>query len=360
MNLDEIAVERLYNQHIGYKEFKSPDEMVSWLAAVQAQDYAGAKWSIGLRLQGVSDKDVEDALKNQSIVRTWALRGTLHFLSANDFRWIVNLLAPRIIARNARRYRELGLGEEELSESSKILDNALKGGNRLNRRELVKILEDNNISTEGQRAAYILQRASLDGIICQSVLEKNIPIFLSTENLPKNEMKCEDALIELAKRYFTSHGPATIKDYVWWSGLLVKDARYGLDGIKSELEEIIIKDQTYWKFPSNSSNKFKLPKINLLPGFDDYLLSYRDRSASIAPKQAKMLKPANGGMFHPTILINGQVTGIWKRYLRRDQVSVEIKMFRKLNINENKILNSELRRYGEFLNITAARIDLLD
>lgn len=358
MNLYEIAVERLYNQHIGCQKLKSPAEIVSWLGAIQAQDYAGAKWSIGLRLPGVSDKDVEIALKNGSMVRTWALRGTLHFVAANDFRWIVNLLAPRIISRNARRYRELGLEEEELSECSKILKNALKGGNRLTRRELIKILQDNNISTEGQRAAYILQRASLDGFICQTVLERNIPIFTSTERLPNTELTHEDALKELARRYFISHGPATLKDYVWWSGLLVKDARYGLNAIKSDLEKITVKDQTYWKFPSKLSNKVTLPKINLLPGFDDYLLSYKDRSASITPKQAKMLKPANGGMFHPTILVNGQVTGTWKRYLRKDQVSVEIKVFRNLNNNENKILNSELRLYGEFLNTTAIRTDL--
>lgn len=356
MNLDEIAVERLYNQHIACKKFKSPDELVSWLCAIQAQDFAGAKWSIGLRLPGVSDKDVESALKSGSIVRTWALRGTLHFLSANDFRWIMNLLAPRIIARNARRYSELGLEEKELCESSKILDNALKGGNQLNRRELMAILQDNDISTEGQRAAYILQRASLEGLICQSVLEKNIPVFKSTENLPKNEMKHEDALIELARRYFTSHGPATLKDYVWWSGLLVKDARYGLNAIKSDLEKVRVKDQTYWKLPSKLLHKFEPPEINLIPGFDDYLLSYRDRSASITPKQAKILNSTNG-MFHPTILVNGQVKGIWKRYIRGDHVSVEIKVFGKLNGDENEILNSELQRYSEFLNTTAVRRD---
>lgn len=360
MNLEDLALKRLYNQQIGCQKFKSPGEIVSWLCAVQAQDYASAKWSIGLRVPGLFDKDIEKALINRSIVRTWALRGTLHFVAANDFSWMIYLLAPRIISKNARRYRELELEEEELFECNKILENALKGGNHLNRRELIKILQDNNISTEGQRAAYILQRASLDGLICQTVLEKNIPVFTSTNGLPNIELKREDALTELAKRYFTSHGPATLKDYVWWSGLMVKDARFGLNTIKSHLEEIVVDDQTYWGVQSKSPGNFKLPKINIIPGFDDYLLSYRDRSASITPKQVKMLKPANGGMFSPTILVNGQVIGIWKRYLRKDHVSVEIKLFRKLNKNENNILNSELRRYGEFLNTTAVRTDLQD
>lgn len=359
MKLDDVAVERLCIQHIGCQKFKSPAEIVSWLGAVQAQDYAGAKWSIGLRLQGLTDKEIETSLRNGSIVRTWALRGTLHFIAANDFRWLINLLGPRIIARNARRYRELGLTEEELSETNKILENALKDGKLLNRRELMFVLEDNDISTEGQRAAYILQRASLEGLICQGVLEKNIPVFRLTEKLPKKELKREDALIELAERYFTSHGPATLKDYVWWSGLLVKDARFGLDAIKHKLNKDVVKGQTYWMSSLKSSNKLKLPKINLLPGFDDYLLSYRDRSASITPKMAKLLRSTNG-MFHPTILLNGQVIGTWKRYLNKDQVSVETKLFNKLTNNENEFLNSELQSYGEFLNIALIRRDIAE
>ena len=247
MKLKDIAIERLYSQHIKNQKLKNPSELVNWLGVIQAQDYSGAKWSIGLRLHGITDKDVEQELKDRKLIRTWALRGTLHFVASADINWLLKLIAPRIIVRNNRRYRELKLDEATLSKSNNILKNALKDEKHLNRRELLAILEQKGISTVGQRAAYMLQRASLDGLICQTVTIKIIPSTYQWMNLNKHKaLDRNDALVELAKRYFNSHGPATLKDFVWWSGLLVKDARAGLEGIKSTLKKEIIGEQTYW------------------------------------------------------------------------------------------------------------------
>ena len=153
MQLKDIALKRIYSQHIKNQKLKHPSELVSWLGAVQAQDYSGAKWSVGLRLSGTTDKNVEQALKDRKLVRTWALRGTLHFVAASDIQWLLSLLAPRIISRNTRRYKELKLDESTLSLSNNILKNALNDDKYLNRRELLDILEQKGISTEGQRAA---------------------------------------------------------------------------------------------------------------------------------------------------------------------------------------------------------------
>lgn len=321
MNLRDIAIERLCSQNIEYHRYNSSSELVAGMGALQAQDYAGAKWSIGLRIPGITDKNVEKALKNKSIVRTWALRGTLHFLSSSDLHWILDILSPRIFSRNNRRYKQLNLDDETLSKSNAILSNTLSDGNQLTRTELLDIIEQEGISTEGQRAAYILQRASLDGLICQSVMKRNKPTYISTKGFTKSKMGIKDGLEELARRYFNSHGPATLKDFVWWSGLLVKDARTGLDAIKSQLKQEIINGQTYW-LSSLSNKRPDSPTVNILPGFDEYLLSYRDRSASINGQELKdQLTPANG-MFSSTIVIDGRVEGTWKRKFNKNEVLV--------------------------------------
>ena len=348
MNQRDIAIKRLSSQHIENQRFKLPAELVSWLGAVQGQDYAGAKWSIGLRLNGIKDSDVEQALKNKTIVRTWALRGTLHFVASSDIHWLLTLISPRIISKNTRRYQELKLDKKTLSQSNKILRNALNNDNQLTRSELLKILNQKGISTEGQRGYYILQRASLEGFICQGLTQFNDPTFMSLEEFPENKIDHEAALAELAKRYFYSHGPGTLKDFIWWSGLFAKDARAGLDAIKSKLKKEVINGVTYW-MSSIISDQLDSPKINLLPGFDEYLLSYKDRGASIDTEQIKrMLTPTNG-FFRPTIIINGRVKGTWKRIIKRGKVIIELNPFMPLNDDETEILALEVHRFGEFL-----------
>ena len=321
--------------------------LLAWMGAIQAQDYAGAKWSIGLRIPGTTDKNVENALKNKSIVRTWALRGTLHFVSSSDLQWMLEILSPHIISRNNRRYKQLNLDEETLSKSNDILNNALADNNQLTRTELLDIIEQEGISTEGQRAPYMLQRASLDGLICQSVMKRNNPTYISTKGFIKSKIGINEGLEELARRYFNSHGPATLKDFVWWSGLLVKDARTGLDAIKSQLKKEIVNGQTYW-LPPISNKPPDTPTVNILPGFDEYLLSYKDRSASInGPELKDQLTPTNG-MFSSTIVIDGRVEGTWKRKFNKNEVIVSTNYFRTLNSDELDILYSKLKSYSEF------------
>ena len=171
--MSNIAVHRLHSQQLEHTCLEKPGEVVRYLGAVQAQDYAGAKWSIGLRLPDGTDAGVEQEIADNVIVRTWAMRGTLHFVAAPDVRWLLALVAPRIIARNTRRYSELELDERTLARSNAVQADTLRGGERLDRRSLLAILEENGISTRGQRAAYMLQRASLDDLICQSAVRRS-------------------------------------------------------------------------------------------------------------------------------------------------------------------------------------------
>jgi hypothetical protein len=352
--MPNLAVQRLHSQRLEGTRLEGPGEVVAWLGALQAQDYAGAKWSVGLRLLDATDAGVEQAISENDFVRTWAVRGTLHFVAATDVRWLLALLAPRLIARNARRYAELELDERTLARSNAVLAGALRGGNRYDRRELLAILERNGISTRGQRAAYMLQRASLDGLICQGVVRGNNPTFMSLdESLPAaGVMAHDEALAELARRYFTSRGPATLQDFVWWSGLTTADARAGLKAITADLVRETIDGRTYWMSRSTTPAQNSSPAVHLLPGFDEYLLGYRDRGASLEAAYAKKLN-AGGGMLTPTIVADGRVVGTWRRALRKDAVAIKVSPFVPLSEPQWGALRTAAERYGGFVAMPA-------
>jgi hypothetical protein len=350
MNLREIANQRLFIQQLTQKRFEQPGEVASWLVALQGQDYAGAKWSLGLRLPGSTEANIERAIAERDIVRTWALRGTLHFLAAADVRWMLALLSGRLIAGSARRNRQLELDEPTLARSSDLLAQAVGGGAQRSRAELFSILEQNGISTTGQRGYHMLHRASLEGLLCQGLTQEKKPIFFALEELPGSAKTLErdEALAELAGRYFTSRGPATLPDFVWWSGLSTLEARAGLEAVRSKLGNETIDDQTYWFSPSEPKPKESLPGIHLLPGFDEYLLAYKDRRASLDVPNYKRLTPTNG-MLPATIVSAGRVIGTWKRTFKRDTAVITPSPFEALGSEESEALIVAAKYYGEFL-----------
>jgi hypothetical protein len=354
--LSKIAIQRLYSQQLAQTSFKLPGEMVAWLGAVQGQDYPGAKWSFGLRLPGSTDAIIEQAIADKTIIRSWVMRGTLHFVAAADIHWLLALVAQRLISGSAHRYKELELDEPTLVHSNNVLAGALQSGKQLTRTELFAILEQNGISTKGQRGVHILQRASLDGLICQGVTQRNNPTFFSFDELPPQTKMFvrEEALAELAQRYFISRGPATLQDFIWWSGLSSADARVGLDAIESQLLWETIDGQTYWRSSSAPSKQENLKIAYLLPGFDEYLLAYKDRSASLDVPRYKRTTPTNG-MLPATIVIDGRVVGTWKRVLdlKKDRVFIEANPFAAFNEEENNVFALAAGRYGEYLGLSA-------
>ncbi|HEX8922520.1 MAG TPA: winged helix DNA-binding domain-containing protein, partial [Pyrinomonadaceae bacterium] len=244
----DIAHRRLSNQQISGTLFKKPSEIVGWLGAVQAQDYLGSLWALGLRTQHAVEEEVEQAIAAGTIVRSWPLRGTLHYVAAADIRWMLKLGAPRTIARAASRYRELELDEATFAKSNRVLARALQGGKQLTRLELAAALNRAGIPTDGQRLIHLLNRSALDGLTCYAARRgKQFTFALLEEWVAEaRTLERDEALAELARRYFTSRGPATLQDFVWWSGLTTADARAGLEMAKPHLTKEIIKGQTYW------------------------------------------------------------------------------------------------------------------
>ncbi len=347
----DIVQQRLHHQQISQHTFTTPSDVVAWMGAMQAQDYTGAKHAIGLRLLNATDADIEQALVSKTIIRTWPLRGTLHFVAAADLRWMLALMGSRLIAGNARRYKELELDEATLLRSNDVLLNALMDGKQLTRKALLAILEQNGISTKGQRAPYLLQRASLDALICQSIMQRNDPTYIAIDDsLPGTKSLTRDeALAELAKRYFTSHGPATLQDFVWWTGLPTGDARAGLESVKDELVQESIDGQIYWLNPSTPTLHKESASLYLLPGFDEYMLGYRDRSAILDAEDATKVVPGGNGVFKPTIVSNGRIVGTWKRTIKKDVVTVTPEPFTSLTDDETQAFAAAAYRYGEYM-----------
>jgi hypothetical protein len=351
----DIAHQRLLNQYIARPVFKRPDEVVAWLGAVQAQDYAGAKWALGLRLQGATDDDIERTFNAGVILRTHLLRPTWHFVTPADIRWLLALTAPRVHAANAYMYRKLGLDNRVFKRTNAALRKALHGGAQRTRDELRQLLGKAGIATDGEfRMGYILMQAELDGVICSGARRgKQFTYALFEDRVPSNKsLKREEALAELARRFFTSRGPATVQDFAKWSGLTLANARAGLEASSDQLRQETVVGQTYWFSASKRSNKGRSLTAYLLSIYDEYVSGYKDHTAIVAKENDARLR-ALGNALTNIIVVDGQIIGTWKRTLKKDVVVVETKTFARLTAAAKRAIAAAAHQYGGFLGLPA-------
>jgi hypothetical protein len=349
MNVPRI---RLASQHIARPVFDDPAAVVQWFGAVQAQDYLGGLWALGLRTRGATEASVERAIDAGAFVRTWPMRGTLHFVAAADVRWMLSLLAPRAAGAASSRWRQLGLDNAVMVRSAKLAEKALVGGKRLRREAMYKVWNDAGIATHDSRGLHILGALAQSGLICFGPRDgKQHTFTLVEEWLPSARLLERDiALGEIARRYFVSHGPATVHDFAWWSGLTVTDARAGLDSVKSELESETIGTRTLWFAATSAPSATKA--AFLLPAWDEYTVAYRDRNDILDPRYAIRVN-AGGGILKPVIVIRGRVVGSWQRTVGRDGVVVRPKPFVRLDRADSETLEAAARKYGRFLGVPA-------
>ena len=349
MITSDIAILRLSNQRIVRGKFEHPDQVVAWFGAMQGQDYAAVKWAVGLRCRQASDALIEGAIGSKSIVRTWLMRGTLQVVAAPDVRWMLALLGPRLIANSARRYRQLDLDEITFRRSFSSLTKALHGGGQLTRSEILFALQQDGVSTDGPRGYHILRRAGLEGLICFGPMQDKQETFVLLDDWlsPSKYLERDQALAELAGRYIGSHGPATLPDFVWWSGLKVSDARFGLNMANPQLQQETIEGQTYWLAQGQLPSVTTSPTVALLPAYDEYFLGYKDRQAVLDPKYNKRAVSGNG-VFRPMIVIDGQVVGIWKQAVKKGSLVITTSPFRSLTKAENEAQLVAADQYGAF------------
>jgi len=347
---------RLRNQLISRTTFDKPGDVVRWFGAVQAQDYLAALWGVGLRTRSADERAVEQAIAAGHIVRTWPMRGTLHFVAPNDIHWMLELLTPRVVRATGARHRQLELDDKVFAQSERVFARHLEGGRQMTRPALYKALDAARIATRESRGLHIIGYLAQKGVICFGPRAgKQATLVLLDEWIPNaTRLHRDAAIVELTQRYFTSHGPATMHDFAWWSGLTLAEIRLGLEGAASHLVHETIDDRTYW-LPAGSSRRKALASAvtaHLLPAFDEYTVAYRDRSAVLLPKYAKRVN-AGGGIFNPIVVIDGQVLATWKRSIEKDKVLISVKPFDRLSIRQRQAVARAATRYGEFLGLDA-------
>lgn len=254
MTFAEIARYRLINQQLADTRIKSAVEMVEWFGAVQGQEYGPTKWGLGLRLPHLTDCDIEKELAEGRILRTHLLRPTWHFVSAADIHWLLKLTAPRVYKVNAFMYRRLELGEKVLNRCNEIIVETLQGGKQLTREAINEELKKNDILAKGHRLSYIMMNAELEGVICSGPRQGNQFTYALLDERVKcgKSLEKDEALAELSKRYFSSRGPATVKDFATWSGLTITDCKKGMEMNKALLQKEIIEQQEYIFHPDDS------------------------------------------------------------------------------------------------------------
>lgn len=350
MTPQEIANFRVSSQKLINTQKSLPKEMVSYFGAIQAQDYAMAKWAVGLRC-GVSEKTVEDALNSGEIIRTHILRPTWHFVAADDIFWMLELSAPQLRKFTAGIAKKYDLDAKKLNQINTSIEKLLLGNIHLTRDEIMRELNFKNGSGQEFKSAVIMMNAELDGLVCNGKMKgKKSTYALLHERVGESTTKLtkEEGFAKLARKYFESHGPATVADFSWWSGFSVTNAKLAINLIESELNSFQSGQQTYWCGTSCLSNNTGDANILFLPSFDEFLIAYKNREASISLENHPSAFSKNG-IFRPIIVENGQVIGTWKRSVKKGSVKVETQFFEAIDSDKRELISEGIKTYGNYL-----------
>lgn len=349
MTLQDIADYRLTLQQLVSSRFTNPHDLVSYMGAVQAQDYLSAQWALGMRMKDAQAHDIDQALEDGSIIRTHAMRPTWHFVAPEDLRWIQQLTSDRVRPTLAYYNRQLGLTDTIHEKTRRILQEILSNHTYLTRDEIKKVFESEHISIPtGQFMAHIMFDAELESVVCSGPRRgKQFTYALVDERIkPTPLLSRDEALTAIAKRYFTSHGPASLKDFVWWSALKIADGKRGIALLENELrKETISGVDFYYMHPLPTSHMPKL-HVSLQPAYDEYTIAYQHHEVHF-PKVFSR-KDVGYGYF---ILINGQISGIWQRTIKPKVVAITINPFRGLSTEEKKEIKTQAERYSEFIGL---------
>jgi len=360
MAVPAIALRRLVSQRIvAGARCEQPAEVVRRLGALQAQDYNQSLWAIGSRLRHATAAGVERAIEQREIVRTWLMRGTIHFAPPEDVRWLLGLVVPRLEAAEARRCEQLGLTEAHFARCADLLSAELSGDRRLTRPAVMRLFEQEGIETSGQRGYHILVRLAKRALICLGPLEGRQQTFvLLDEWAPLSSslrLAREEALALLASRFALGRGPVTDQDFARWAGIPLSDARQGLRdaaglGVRAfgGVEHWLAAEQADGAAPAAGRGR-----TYLLAGFDEYFLGYKDRDAVIDPGDADKIAPGSNGIFRPLIVSGGQIAGTWERALRRRELTVTLHPFATADRGLVEAARPEAARYRAFLGVGA-------
>lgn len=350
------GLRRLSQQRLTHGQLATPAEVVSWLGAVQSQEYQPALWSLGMRMWDTRYDAIERAFNEGAILRTHVLRPTWHFVAPTDIRWLLELTALRVKASSAYYSRQLELDEATFTRSNDIIARALAGGKSLTRAELGQELARAGFSAEGQRLGHIVMRAELDALICSGPRRgKQFTYALLAERAPQAQtLPRDEALAELTRRYFTSHGPATERDFAWWSGLTLTDARAGLRMVSADLSREELDGRTYWCSASALPPADPSHEAFLLPTYDEMLVGYEGFGAALTGGRGN----GEWATFNATVMRGGQVIGNWRRTITKNAAVIEVAPFAPLGDAAREAIFAAAGRYGKFFGVSVDCVGL--
>jgi len=331
--------------------------VVTWFGAMQAQDAASAMWSLGARLPGFTAADVHDALERREAVRTWPMRGTVHLVPLRDARWMLEVMGVRALAGSAARRATLGLSEEAADRAVDVLGAALAGGGRLTRSQCLAVLAEAGLTGSGQFGYHVLWYASQRGVTCIAPdIGKEQSFVLLDEWAPDpHRPDREEALATIATRYFRSHGPTTRQDFAGWTGLTAADAKLGIAAAGTALATVRVEGVDMLLSPAvldaHRAGPVVAPRLEMLalPGFDEYLLGFKDRSMMLADEHKQAIIPGGNGVFQPTIVREGRVIATWKRSVLRGQLVVRVAPLVPVSAVEQRYVAEALTPYAAFV-----------
>jgi hypothetical protein len=355
---DDLIRLRLAAQLLREGELRSPADVARHLLATQAQDFAAACWALGLRAPGTTQPDVLMALERGEILRSWPMRGTLHFVPPEDLGWMLAVTTPRMIAGLATRNRQLELDDAAFERAREVVVNALSGGGTIGRAELMQEFEAHGIRTAGQRGYHLIYYLAQTGTLCWGPPHKaqQSLVLLDEWVTSPRELGPEESLREFLVRYLDGHGPATLKDFAWWSKVTITSARAALALARTELVELDLDGTSYWMTAKAADATSAAPPargareaVRVLPGFDEYLLGYQDRSLVLPPEFAQRIVPGGNGIFLPTIVSRGRVVGTWRRASAAKGVTGQAQAFTRLTVRESAGFERAIRDYARFV-----------
>jgi DNA glycosylase AlkZ-like len=330
--------------------------VVTWFGAMQAQDVASAMWSLGARLPGFTAEDVQAALERREALRTWPMRGTVHLVPSRDARWMLEVLGARALAGAASRRAFLGLSDEIAERAVDVLANALAGGGRFTRAQCLAVLAEAGIGGAGQFGYHLLWYASQRGVTCIAPNIGTEQTFVLLDEWAPDARRPErdEALATIALRYFRSHGPTTRQDFVRWTGLTAADAKRGIAAAGKDLSEVHVEGRQMYLDPALlDANGAAMEAggqdgVRALPGFDEYLLGFKDRSLMLAAEHKQAIIPGGNGVFQPTIVRGGRVVGTWRRSVAKGRTVVDVRPLVRLSARDRSRVEDALESYARF------------
>ncbi|MFA7265392.1 MAG: winged helix DNA-binding domain-containing protein [Candidatus Nanopelagicales bacterium] len=359
LSASQILSARLSALLLADHECTSVEQVVEWLGAMQGQDLASVTWSLGLRLPALTQSDVDGAFEQGAVLRTWPMRGTIHLIASNNARWMLDTVGSRALSGVQRRWDYLGLDRSTVERAGVVLEQALVGGKRLTRSQCADALNDAGIATTGQRLYHLLWHSSQVGITCfgPSIGKEQTFVLLSEFAPIQRTLVGEEALAELAWYFVRGHGPIPAKDFAGWAGIAMGPARKALVANDGRIREIGSEVGTLWATDElanaiSVNGDLGFSKGTLaLPGFDEYMLGYKDRTLMLEPGHLQAVVPGNNGVFRSTIVDRGKVMGTWKRTATKRKVRIEVDALADLTPEQVSGFEAAVRRYGRFVGL---------